>query len=702
MIINKKLFIILFTFFLVNISVLQCIKVDGLSVEQTGFCELCADCKNYIIRFKDEPLSLYLSKLQETYPDNSDGPIRQFIKTKLQDHKNKLTSYHNYVKNKIIEFLGTNTNSKNLIKNEFFKVFNGIVIGNVYPEIIDKIRLLPMVESVNPSGIVKVDLDESVPLIRADLVHNLHDSYGYPITGKDVTVALIDSGVDYTHPDLVDNILVNPGEDLNHNGVYDQFDENNIDDDGNGLVDDIIGWSFNKCAHYIKIDETTYECDQTKSEDNNISDGANHGTRCAGIITAVAPDAKIYPLKVVNYQGIGDSIWILDALERAHDPNNDGDFSDSVDIVSMSLGSLLPVNPDEDDLCIAVDNLVSSGVTVVASAGNRGVNGSYNITSPGSARKSICVGASNKQDKIAGFSSRGPVITNSGEIIKPDVVAPGVSILTTSANGGYISGQGTSFSAPHVSGAVALLLQAHPQWTPDDVKLAIKETAIDIGEDENTQGAGRIDVLNAYYYPNLPVAILDVPESLEQGIIDIKGTVKSGTGNPTDLVSYSLYYKKDSSWNKIYEGYEEVNNGILMENWNVTSLNTGPSKLKLIVKTVNQTSSEDIKTINIIGTIKIILDAGKIIGPSGDIYENTSFVLNIYNSDYEPIRAFALLFAPFSIPQIKYGSRIVLKAPRILNPFSSEKQGKLIIIKLVGRKKIQHTLTFINNIGGLV
>jgi hypothetical protein len=107
--------------------------------------------------------------------------------------------------------------------------------------------------------------------------------------------------------------------------------------------------------------------------------------------------------------------------------------------------------------------------------------------------------SSDLNDIIAGDSSRGPVEWDGNYMVKPDVVAPGVSITSTKKNGGYVSLSGTSMATPHVAGAVALLLQARPDLRGDseEVKKVLKESAVDLGYDANTQGSGRIDVLNA-------------------------------------------------------------------------------------------------------------------------------------------------------------------------------------------------------------
>jgi len=639
---NKKASFILVVLLIFSISS-KCFVVNGSFFQE--------ELKTYIVEFKDLCLSEFRAQLKEkiknVYGSVSGKFENEFFNKNYENYKNNLLSVHETAKNEIFQVLGKNC--EKVFYEEYKSVFNGVVLKDVSKKSIEKIKELPFVKQISEGQKYKINREESVSLINADYVWSKKDLENNNVTGENVTVAILDTGIDYYHFDLKDNYI--------------------------GGVDFING-------------------------DDDPIDDEGHGTICAGIVKAVAPNVKIYAMKVLDENGESEEGFeVISAIEEAVDPNRDGDYSDQfIDVISLSLGSAEPGDPDWR-ICKAVDNAFNAGIVVVASAGNNGYDGPGSIRAPGCAINSICVGATDKDDNIAYFSSQGPVVwdNKTKEMVKPDVVAPGLNINSTYLDNGTISSvQGTSFSTPFVSGMAALLLQAFPLWEPNDVKNAIKESAIDLGFDENIQGTGRIDVINAYYYLKLPLAVLDIPDSFEQGFIDIKGTVKSGTGNHNDLLSYSLYHKKYSGWEKIYEGYDEVYDGIIMKNWNITSLSTGPNKLKLIVKTINQTSSNDIKTLNIIGTITILLDTGNVIEHPGPIYENTNFVLNIYNSDYKPVNAFALLMGSFSVPQIKYGSRIVFKAPRILDPFSSEKQGKIIIIKLRDMKKIQYNIIFLN------
>ena len=167
---------------------------------------------------------------------------------------------------------------------------------------------------------------------------------------------------------------------------------------------------------------------------------------------------------------------------------------DGARVISMSLGG--SGDPD-DPMSQAVDSATAAGVAVVIAAGNSGPS-ERSIGSPGTARSAITVGASDKSDAMAGFSSRGPVVWPGGAILKPDIVAPGVAICSTRwgtawpghdcIDSNHSSLSGTSMATPHVAGVAALLLQLHPLWTPAQVKTALRDTALDLAQPATTQG----------------------------------------------------------------------------------------------------------------------------------------------------------------------------------------------------------------------
>ncbi|MBR9705495.1 S8 family serine peptidase [Candidatus Pacearchaeota archaeon] len=321
------------------------------------------------------------------------------------------------------------------------------------------------------------------------------------------------------------------------------------------------------------------------NNDEDPIDDYGHGTHVAsiiagnGILKGVAPDAKLYVYKTLNNYGSGLFSWIMSAIEQSADPNNDGDLSDHLDIISLSLGGF--GNPD-DVLSRAIDNIVDLGVIAVVAAGNEGPS-NKTIGTPGTARNAITVGATfDKQqgdnfyniDKLSScfnslhnpnesdvvcFSSRGPVQWDGKEIQKPDIVAPGVEICAAQLGDSYstsfvpylarpdvhqcidndhVAISGTSMSTPMVSGAIALLKQKFPDFSPKEIKSLIVLTADDLNLPKNIQGNGMINISRALEFNKKPPVLeLKIPSVIHGESIDILGTV---TGQ--DILSYKLYY----------------------------------------------------------------------------------------------------------------------------------------------------------------
>ena len=335
------------------------------------------------------------------------------------------------------------------VKRTFSYLLNGLAVS-LPAQDVDRLAKLPGVRAVYPDRQVHLELADSVIQIGADQVWQLLDAQARDVTGQGVRVAVIDTGIDYTHPDL--GGCFGPG--CKVTGGYDLYnnDADPLDDNG-------------------------------------------HGTHCAGIVAAngslrgVAPGASLYAYKVLNAYGNGSVSVIIAGIERAANPDLDPATADAVDIISMSLG--LPGTPD-DPWPLAVDAAVELGIVMVVSAGNSGP--AYaSVESPGLARLSLSVGAVDKSDQIAPFSSRGPIPGYDGWL-KPDLLAPGVDIVSTFLGGTYASSDGTSMAAPHAAGAAALVKQIHPTWRPGQIQANLMNTALDLGLNVHTQGAGRLQV----------------------------------------------------------------------------------------------------------------------------------------------------------------------------------------------------------------
>ncbi len=293
----------------------------------------------------------------------------------------------------------------------------------------------------------------------------------------EVILAIIDTGIDYLHPDLQGSLWVNTHEDLNGNGILDPQDLNGIDDDNNGYIDDVQGWDFTDAPRYRDLGDY-------RDPDNDPMDEYynGHGTQIAGIIAAqtnngigisgLVPGVQIMNLRAGTAQGYLEEDDVAKAIVYA--------VENGARIINMSFGDVV-VSPFLAD---AIRFAYSGGVVLVASAGNSGTN---EIHYPAGFAETISVGATKETDALAEFSSWGPTL---------DLVAPGVNIVSTALNESYNSVNGTSFSAPIVSAGAAILLAENPALNQDHIRNLLKTNCIDLGEKgwDEMYGSGRIDL----------------------------------------------------------------------------------------------------------------------------------------------------------------------------------------------------------------
>ncbi|MEU1885021.1 S8 family serine peptidase [Micromonospora sp. WMMD987] len=303
------------------------------------------------------------------------------------------------------------------------------------------------VERIWLDGRRAVSLDHSVPQIGAPT------AWAAGWTGKGVTVAVLDTGVDATHPDLAGKVT----EARNFSETPDQKDT---------------------VGHGTHVASTI----------------AGSGAASGGKYRGVAPDAKLLDGKVCEEFGCAESA-ILAGMQWAT-------VDKRATVVNMSLGG--GDTPEVDPLEEAVQTLTAqTGSLFVIAAGNDGRDGS--VGSPGSADAALTVGAVDRDDELADFSSRGPRVGD--DALKPDITAPGVDIVAArSADGqigdpvgtAYVALSGTSMATPHVAGSVALLAQQHPGWKAGQLKATLMAAARPHPtQTAYEQGAGRVDLTRA-------------------------------------------------------------------------------------------------------------------------------------------------------------------------------------------------------------
>jgi subtilisin family serine protease len=264
---------------------------------------------------------------------------------------------------------------------------------------------------------------------------NAPEAWAHGYTGQGVVVAVVDTGVDRSHPDLVNQLWVNAGE----------IAGNGLDDDHNGFVDDTSGWDF-------------------ASGDNNPNDENGHGTHVAGTIaadangfgaTGVAPDATIMPVRVLGADGSGTANAVANGIRYAAQMG--------ADIINLSLGGSLSTVIQS-----AIQYAQQLGVLVVAAAGNDGAaTPGYPARFSSSLNNVISVGAYSSSNAIASFSND---VGNSGAV---QVDAPGVNVYSTYFGSRYGTLSGTSMATPHVAGLAALILSANHNLSAAQVRSLI-------------------------------------------------------------------------------------------------------------------------------------------------------------------------------------------------------------------------------------
>ncbi|MBW7874964.1 MAG: S8 family serine peptidase, partial [Candidatus Cloacimonetes bacterium] len=242
--------------------------------------------------------------------------------------------------------------------------------------------------------------------------------------------------------------------------------------------------------------------------DNDSNDGQGHGTHCAGTIggsntsgraIGVAPEASFVIGKIFNDSGSTTMSAILNAMQWIADPDSNPATDDAPRVVSNSWGGGQGTVQSEKPRWTAVQTWRDLGIVPVFAAGNSGPSmGTMSV--PGGYPHSFAVGATNKNDGIASFSSRGPIQWEGfGSVIKPDISAPGVDVYSAKHTGGYTVMSGTSMATPHVAGVVALMLQANPDLSVDRIESILMETSLDLGAEgkDSVFGQGRMDALRA-------------------------------------------------------------------------------------------------------------------------------------------------------------------------------------------------------------
>ena len=322
-------------------------------------------------------------------------------------------------------------------------------------------------------------------------------------TGEGVVVAVVDTGVDYNHDDLKNNIWTNDGEIVG----------NGIDDDGNGYIDDFYGWNFN-------------------GNNNNTIDIDGHGTHVSGTIagenngfgvTGIAYDSQIMPVKVLDDNGSGTNTAVAEGIYYA--------VNNGADVINLSLGGSLP----SSEVSEAVKYASNQGVTVVMAAGNSG--GQTPLYPARYANQyGIAVGAIDENEDMASFSNR------AGTQELTYVTAPGVDIYSTLPDNRYESYSGTSMATPHVAGVVALMLSANPNLDSNSIRQILEETSGGGDDEEIPLFPGFGDI-----FPGLNLNLDNIAESRIKSSFQSNFQSNSNSGYTALSFSTDLSYR-DFHW----------------------------------------------------------------------------------------------------------------------------------------------------------
>ena len=346
---------------------------------------------------------------------------------------------------------------------------------------------------------------------------------------SEVVIGIVDTGVDWDHPDLADNIWFNSGEDVNGDGLITAIDWNNVDDDGNGFVDDWHGWDFGGTAI----------ADNNPNEDEPV-----HGTHVAGIAAAVTHNevgvagmswnCTIMPVKVSRTPYPGYLAYGYEGIQYAAD--------NGADVINMSWGRI-GGNPSFFEQEI-IDSAYAKGAILVAAAGNDRPGQTYAPPDtcpphyPSWYHHVIAVAATDQNDRATSFTFYGTWV---------DVSAPGQSIYNTWWNDTYTWLGGTSMASPLVAGVAGLVKSVDPSLNSDGFEIRMQTTSDDIDGLNPSYagwlGGGRVNARRALG-SQAPEVIADLSIALESGSKVSAGDFRLCWSEPFDdegVIRYVVY-----------------------------------------------------------------------------------------------------------------------------------------------------------------
>ncbi|MEY3386481.1 MAG: hypothetical protein RIR53_1292 [Bacteroidota bacterium] len=339
---------------------------------------------------------------------------------------------------------------------------------------LDDIAALDGVEDVRPLSRIRLHeeaLTQDSLAERQFALHRIGARKAWSrATGKGTVVGIIDTGIDWTHEDLVDALDILVKEDRNGNRRFDAWpssdtingvigDLNGVDDDGNGIIDDVIGIDL--------VDQTFRNLGDDRTYDPIPFDEQGHGTLVGGVIAAtpnnrkgiagLAYDARLRVVRAFDATGNAEEDDIASAIVYL--------ALQGVDVINMSFGDGVDSPLMRDAIAFAADR----GCILIASVGNTGTTSRQ---FPAGYDEVIAVASTDDENRRSPFSSTGALVA---------LCAPGQGIVTTSVGSRYRTVNGTSFSAPYVAATVAMMLERFPNMKPADVRATLQQRSLDLG-----------------------------------------------------------------------------------------------------------------------------------------------------------------------------------------------------------------------------
>lgn len=365
---------------------------------------------------------------------------------------------------------------------EAFWIFNGLVV-TATPAVIDELATFAAVQIIEPEIHLQTPalIETAAPATPNLTLVNAPALWGLGYRGQGIVVANLDTGVNLHHPDLYDQWRGGT------NSWFDPYGEHSTPVDAAGQGSGHGTWTM-----------------------GIMVGGGNSGT-----MVGMAPDAQWIAAKIFNNQGSATAAAIHAAYQWLLDPDGDPGTDDAPHVVNNSwtfhhVGCSLEFEPDLHALRVA-------GILPIFAAGNTGPTPATAL-SPGNNPSAFAVGGIDQNGNIYPQSSRGPAICGEAESIYPEMSAPGVNIYTTDIYGLYTTATGTSMAAPHVAGALALLLSVQPDLLVDEQEAALRNGLVDMGPvgPDNDFGNGRLDVLASYQWLVPPP--VNAPPIVDAGI----------------------------------------------------------------------------------------------------------------------------------------------------------------------------------------